>query len=81
MRVFLATVERKVKAALLGTFAASLLAAIINALLNGSPIPQTPHAWAQFVLITIGPSVAAGLSGYAARHESRPPVDLPKTTP
>jgi hypothetical protein len=72
LRVFLATVETKVKAAALGTLAASLAAAFITALMSAGHLPHTSGQWWQFVLISLGPPIVAALSGYAAPHTPRP---------
>jgi hypothetical protein len=81
MREFWQHVEAKVKAAALGAFCASLVAAVLNALLNGSAIPATPHAWVQFIMITCGPTVVSFLAAHAAPHQPIPPVPTTKTSP
>jgi len=74
MKAFWAAVEAKVKAAALGALLASVVAAIINALLNGSPIPHNAHEWGQFLVTVALPPVVAFMRGYAAPHQSTPPV-------
>lgn len=81
MRVFWSNVEAKVKKSALAGLIASLVLALLNAVVGNSAILGGFPAWLQFVLITCAPTLAVFLSGYAAKHESKPPVDLPKTTP
>jgi hypothetical protein len=71
---FLATVERKVKAAALGALGASLLLALLNAVVGNSELLGGFPPWLQFLLITCGPTLVTALSGYAARHTSIPPA-------
>jgi hypothetical protein len=78
---FWQTVEAKVKSAAFGALAASVVAAVLNALLSGSPIPDSPHAWLQFVIIVVGPPVVAFVRGFQAPHTSIPPVPTGGDTP
>jgi hypothetical protein len=77
VKSFWSRVEAKVKAAGLYTLAATIVVAAINALLNGSVIPQSPHAWFEFALTVAAPPVLAFLGGWLAPHQSSPPVILP----
>lgn len=77
---FWQTVEAKVKSAAFGALVASVVAAVLNALLSGSPIPDSPHAWAQFLIIVLGPPVLAFVRGYFAPHTSIPPVSTSTST-
>lgn len=79
IKTFWFRVEAKVKAAGLWALAASILVAIVNALLNGSVVPNSPHAWVQFVITVGTPPVAAFVAGWKAKHESKPPVTVAKS--
>jgi len=74
MKAFWAAVEAKVKAAALGALAASVLVAVVDALLNGHPIPRTGAEWSQFLVTVALPPVIAFWRGWAAKHQSIPPV-------
>jgi hypothetical protein len=71
---FWATVEAKVKAAALGTLAASIIVALLNAVVGDSKLLGSLPAWLQFVLVTIAPTVLTFVAGYRARHTAIPPA-------
>ena len=74
MAEFWKRVEKKVKSAALGSLAASILLAIINATVGNSEVLGHWPAWLQFVVVTVAPPLAAFLAGYLTRHP------LPDTT-
>jgi hypothetical protein len=71
---FWSTVETKVKSAAFASLAASLLIALLNALVGNSQLLGGLPPWLQFVIVTIGPTVITFLAGYRANHTSIPPV-------
>ena len=78
---FWATVEKKVKSAAVGALVASVIAAEIDALMSGSPVPDSLSGWVRFVVITAAPPVVAFARGWAAPHTSIPPVQLAPVDP
>lgn len=66
-----APVEAKVKASTAATFCMSLLAMMLNAVVGDSTLLQPLPAWAQGLIIAVGPSLATFLAGYAAPHTAR----------
>lgn len=71
---FWSAVEAKVKAAALGTLAASVIVALLNAVVGDSQLLGSLPAWLQFVLVTAAPTVLSFAAGYRARHTAVPPV-------
>lgn len=64
-------VEAKVTAATLAAFAASLVLALCNAVIADSSILGPLPGWAQFLILTLAPTVAIYAAGYSAPHTPR----------
>jgi hypothetical protein len=73
---FWSTVEAKVKAAALGTLAASAGIAVLNETVGHSEVMGGLPSWLQFAIITFGPTAITFLSGYKARHTAVAPAPV-----
>lgn len=65
-------IEKKVSWATAGSFAVSLVIAILNGTAGNNQLLGSLPGWAQSFLIVVGPSLATFLSGYFAKHTPRP---------
>lgn len=66
-----APVEKKVAWATAAAFLASLLLALLNALLADSELLGSLPAWLQFVLVAGAPTAVTFLGGWQATHTPR----------
>jgi hypothetical protein len=79
MSEFWRAVEAKVKAAALGTLAASLALALLNAVVGDSQLLGSLPPWLQFVLVTCAPTLVTFLTAWKTRHTAVPPVSVQQT--
>lgn len=66
-----APVETKVKASTAATFAVSLLAMLLNAVVGNSQLLHPLPAWLQGLVIAVAPPLATFVAGWAAPHTPR----------
>lgn len=66
-----APVEAKVKASTAATFAVSLLAMLLNAVVGNSQLLHPLPAWLQGLVIAVAPPLATFVAGWAAPHTPR----------
>ena len=67
-------VETKVQASTAATFAVSLLAVLLNAVVGNSQLLNPLPAWLQPIVIALVPAAITFLSGWQASHTPRGPV-------
>lgn len=72
-----APVEAKVITSSLAALAAAAVVAVLNAAVADSALLGALPGWVQFAAVTVVPPLVTLLSGYAAPHSPRPPLEVP----
>lgn len=80
MATGISRIELKAWAATVGSLAAGLVLAVLEALADNPAMLEALPAWARFLIIACTPALVTFLAAYAAPHTRRPDLATPKHT-
>lgn len=70
----MSNIEKKVKASAMLTLLVGLVVTVLNETAGDNQLLGSLPPWAQSLITTLGPPLAAFLAGWAAPHTPRTPV-------
>jgi hypothetical protein len=74
MSSFWSRIEAKVKSTTVISLLASVVVAILNAVVGDSGLLGSLPPWLQFIAVSVVPPLLTFLAGYVTKHTSTPPV-------